>query len=55
MDAQSVMLVKILTDVAMTAMQTIAKVDKMTEEEIRLATMKAEATSKTLLGKVRTH
>ena len=55
MSPDSILLIKILSDVAMTAMQTVQRVDQMTEEEVKAEILKAELTSRSLIGKVREH
>jgi hypothetical protein len=49
------MLIKLLTDVAMTAMKTMAEIDKMSQEEIEAAIAKAEATKGELTAMIRSH
>ena len=55
MDAPTMMLIKILSDVAMTAMKTIAEIDKMTEDEIEAKTREAERLSDELTDMIRRH
>lgn len=55
MGPETVMLIKILSDVAMTAMKTISEIDKMTEEEVKSAIRSAEQASADLLKRIKEH
>lgn len=55
MDPATVMLIKLLSDVAMTAMKTIGDIDKMTEDEIQTAILAAQQQSKNLIEQVKGH
>lgn len=55
MTPEAIMLIKILSDVAMTAMQTISRVNEMTEAEVKAAIKEAEQLSTKLTDAVRSH
>lgn len=55
MNANSLLLIKLLSDIAITALSTIKQVDSMTPEQIDEALVKAEAVSQTLLNELNDH
>ena len=55
MDANTLLLIKLLSDIAMTVITTIRQVDSMTPEQIDAAIEKAEAVSRTLLNELDSH
>lgn len=52
MGPETVMLIKLLTDVILTASATLRRVHQMTEEETRAAITEAEETTRTLLERL---
>ena len=55
MDASTVLLIKLLTDVGMTAMATIAQVNGMTDEQKQEAIKAAELASNNLMDAIGMH
>jgi len=55
MGSDTVLLVKLLSDLAITVMQTIARVDQMTEEEVDRAIEAAEETGRLLKSRLDSH
>ena len=55
MTAESVMLLKILSDIIITAADTIARVKDMSDEEVSIAIASANLRSKELMKAIKTH
>ena len=55
MDPTTVMLIKILTDVAMTAMTTLREIETMTDEQKATALIEAQAVKVKLTDMIRRH
>ena len=55
MEPATIMLIKLASDVAMTAMKTIAEVDQMSEAQIQARIKELERTRNTLMDQIRSH
>lgn len=55
MTPDQILLVKLLTDLIFTTTTTLARVGKMTDEEVKAEIVTAEATTAQLMGELRQH